>query len=93
LKLTKIRWTHNAAVRDLEKIRLYLEKNADAEVMLAEAQRIWDSCQRLLQFPESGRPGRVPMTREVIASPYIIPYRVKGDVVEILNVFHAAQKR
>jgi plasmid stabilization system protein ParE len=33
------------------------------------------------------------MTREVIASPYIIPYRVKGDAIEILNVFHSAQKR
>ncbi len=89
---TKIRWTRNA-ISDLERIRLYLEKNVDAEVMLSEAQRIWDTCQRLQQFPESGRPGRVPMTREVIASPYTIPYRVKGDAVEILNVFHSAQKR
>ena len=92
MKPTKIRWTHNA-LRDLEKIRLYLEENADAEVMLSEAQRIWDSCRRLRHFPESGRPGRVPLTRELIASPYVIPYRVKEGAVEILNVFHPAQKR
>ncbi len=61
--------------------------------MLSEAQRIWDGCQRLKQFPESGRPGRVPLTREVILPPYVIPYRIKGDAVEILNIFHSAQKR
>ncbi len=33
------------------------------------------------------------MTRELIAPPYSIPYRVKDGAVEILNVFHAAQKR
>ncbi|WP_462326046.1 type II toxin-antitoxin system RelE/ParE family toxin [Desulfoplanes sp.] len=92
MKATKVRWTHNA-LRDLEKIRLYLEENADAKAMLSGAQRIWDSCQRLRHSPESGRPGRVPMTRELIAPPYSIPYRVKDGAVEILNVFHAAQKR
>ena len=61
--------------------------------MLSEARKIWESTQRLRQFPESGRPGRVPMTREVIAAPYVIPYRVRDGVVEILNVFHAARKR
>jgi toxin ParE1/3/4 len=60
--------------------------------MLSEAQRIWDGCQRLKQFPESGRHGRVPLTREVVIAPYIIPYRIKGDAVEILNIFHSAQK-
>ncbi len=66
-----------------------MAENADAEIVLSEAQRIWDGCQRLKQFPESGRPGRVPMTREVIVHPYIIPYRIKGDCVEILNIFHS----
>jgi plasmid stabilization system protein ParE len=61
--------------------------------MRSEAQRIWDGCQRLKQFPESGRPGRVPLTREAILPPHVIPYRIKGDAVEILNIFHSAQKR
>lgn len=61
--------------------------------MLSEARRIWNGCQRLKEFPESGRPGRVPMTREVIIPPYVIPYRIKSDSVEILNIFHSAQKR
>jgi addiction module RelE/StbE family toxin len=92
LSLTNIRWTRNA-IKDLERIRLFLEETADSEVMLSEAQRIWESCQRLKQFPESGRPGRIPFTREIVVSPYVIPYRVKKSVVEILNIFHSAQKR
>jgi toxin ParE1/3/4 len=87
-----VHWTRNA-LKDLEKIRLFLEEAADTEVMLSEAQRIWDSCQRLKQFPESGRPGRIPFIREVVVAPYVIPYRVKKNVVEILNIFHAAQRR
>ncbi|WP_256479470.1 type II toxin-antitoxin system RelE/ParE family toxin [Desulfomicrobium sp. ZS1] len=92
MSLTKVRWARNA-IKDLERIRIFLEETADSEVMLFEAQRIWESCQRLRQFPESGRPGRIAFTREVVVSPYVIPYRVKKSVVEILNIFHSAQKR
>lgn len=92
MSLTKVRWTRNA-IKDLEMIRIFLEETADSEMMLSEAQRIWDSCQRLRQFPESGRPGRVAFTREVVVTPHVIPYRVKKSVVEILNIFHSAQKR
>lgn len=90
MKLTRINWTKNA-IRDLNSIRRYLAEQADEEVMESEAKRIWDGCQRLKQFPESGRPGRVPMTREVVISPYIIPYRIQSDAVDILNIFHSSQ--
>ena len=44
--------------------------------------------------PGLGRPGRVPGTRELIVSGtrYIVPYRVKEDVVQIITVLHGAQK-
>ncbi|MDY6850779.1 MAG: type II toxin-antitoxin system RelE/ParE family toxin, partial [Thermodesulfobacteriota bacterium] len=45
------------------------------------------------RFPAGGRPGRIPQTRELVVAPYILPYRIKDDVVEILDVFHSAQKR
>jgi toxin ParE1/3/4 len=50
--------------------------------------------ERLSNFPSMGRPGRVPGTRELIVSgtPYIIPYRVRGEEVQILRVFHGARK-
>lgn len=89
---TDIRWTP-AALQDLDRVRAYLAERADSETMRSEARRIWHGCQRLRQFPESGRPGRIPMTRELVIPPYVVPYRITGDVVEILNVFHSAQKR
>ena len=46
-------------------------------------------------FPDRGRPGSQPGTRELVAMPpYIIVYRVTGDdLVTILRIWHAAQDR
>lgn len=85
-----ITWTLNA-LEDLESLRLYLEQQAGQVVMQAEAKRIWESVTRLAQFPASGRPGRVPGTRELVVPPYILPYRVRDERVEILDLFHSAQ--
>jgi toxin ParE1/3/4 len=40
-----------------------------------------------------GRPGRVPGTREFVIArtPYVVPYRVRGDAIEILRVYHGAR--
>jgi len=39
-------------------------------------------------------PGRVADTRELIISgtPYIVPYRIKGEFVQIITVLHSAQR-
>jgi len=57
-------------------------------------QRISRAADLLEKNPALGRPGRVAGTRELIVAetPYIVPYRVRGEVVEILRVFHAARK-
>jgi plasmid stabilization system protein ParE len=46
-------------------------------------------------FPEMGRPGIEPGTRELIEAPYIIIYEfhVDRDEVVILAIFHGAQDR
>ena len=48
----------------------------------------------LAQHPHAGRQGRVFGTRELVIDryPYIIPYRVKGEALEILRVFHTSRK-
>jgi len=55
---------------------------------------IIDAVERLQTYPASGRPGRVIGTRELVVpgTPYIVPYRVRGNNLEILRVFHAARK-
>jgi toxin ParE1/3/4 len=86
----KIVWTLNA-LEDLEQLRQYLMEQAGPEIMVSEATRIWESVNRLAHFPASGRPGRVPGTRELIVPPYILPYRVRDKRVEILDLFHPAR--
>ena len=44
--------------------------------------------------PEMGRPGRVPGTRELVIpkTPFIVPYRLVGNTVQILRIFHSARR-
>ncbi len=58
------------------------------------AKRIREAVRILADHPAAGRPGRVPLTREIIVSgtPYILPYRLRAGAVEILRVLHAAQE-
>jgi len=76
--------------------------NAEAEYIARDspeaAERIVDdifvATDRLASFPAMGRPGRVIGTRELVVSntPYIVPYRVRGHVVEVIRVLHGARK-
>lgn len=56
----------------------------------AMAMRIRDAVEGLRQFPERGRMGRVPGTRELVVprTPFVIPYRVVGREVQVLAVLH-----
>jgi len=51
------------------------------------------STEQLVHYPQTGRTGRVPGIRELVLVkyPYIIPYRVKGQEVQILHVFHSSR--
>jgi toxin ParE1/3/4 len=87
----KVVWALQAQ-KNLLLIRKYIEKdNRKAAARIANRLRV--SAQRLAIHPESGRPGRVDSTRELIVpgTPYILPYRVRRDRVEILSVVHGAQ--
>ncbi len=57
------------------------------------AERILDAVEQLMDFPANGRPGKLPHTRELVApgTPFFLPYRVKGEAVEILGVIHEAR--
>jgi toxin ParE1/3/4 len=87
-----IQWTQRARRQFLAIIDAVLEDNPSAAERVYDA--IMDSVSRLVTFPEMGRRGRVPRTRElVIASqPYIVAYRIRGQTIHILAVLHGAQK-
>ncbi len=89
----RLLWTR-PALSDLRALHASIAKDNEraADAMVA---RIVDRAERqLLRMPESGRPGRIAKTRELVLSgtPYILPYRVIGDTIEILRVFHSARR-
>jgi toxin ParE1/3/4 len=92
LQAVRIRWLDDA-VADLEAARDYISQtNPQAATEIAE--RIRGAVRLLADYPAAGRPGRIPNTRELIVTgtPYVLPYRVTGNAVEILRVLHGARK-
>ena len=87
-----VRWTP-PAVEDLRSIVDYIRRdnpNATRNV----AKRIFDSGNCLSDFPELGRPGSVPGTREMTFPgwPYLLVYEIRGEAVVILHVHHGARE-
>jgi toxin ParE1/3/4 len=82
------------AIADIASLRAYIEQDDPAAAQRV-ALHIVRSVETLLsQHPEMGRPGRVPGTRELVIprSPFIVPYRLQGDTIQVLRVFHGARR-
>jgi toxin ParE1/3/4 len=82
------------AMEDLAALRAYIEKD-DPAAARRVALHIVESIETLLcDHPELGRSGRVPGTRELVIprTPFIVPYRVVGNTIQILRVFHGARR-
>lgn len=49
---------------------------------------------QLAHFPTMGREGRLPGTREWVMRnhPYLIPYRIRQDRLQILRIFHTSRQ-
>ena len=81
------------AVRHLAHLRAYIARDRP-EVAREVASTILTSVELLADQPGLGRAGRVPGTRELVVpgTPYLLPYRVRGDRLEIIAVFHGRQR-
>lgn len=82
------------ALSDLDAEADYLATRYGRRVAEDFVAAVREGTELLCRHPALGRPGRVPSTRELVMTelPYILPYRVRGDWVEILRVFHTRQK-
>jgi toxin ParE1/3/4 len=88
----QLRWSEDAA-DDLERITNYLFEETPQHAP-ALVRAIYKAPAALLSFPHRGRPGKKVGTRELVLSPlpYIVIYRIAGDVIHVLRILHGAQK-
>jgi len=81
-------------VADLISLRAYIAEH-DPAAARRMAQRIIELIEDVLVAnPHIGCPGRVSGTREsvITKTPYIVPYRVRNDALEVLRVYHGARR-
>jgi len=88
----KVVWSRRA-IRHLEAVQDYIAGD-NQKASQRVAQLILDAVDLLVNQPHIGRPGRLVGTRELVIpdTPYIIPYRVRGERLELVAVFHGGQK-
>jgi addiction module RelE/StbE family toxin len=85
----RIRWTTEAYAEFESAIQHIQRDNPATAARVATA--VCDGIERLVAFPAPGRPGEVAGTRELVVAPYVVVYKVRDEVVEILHVWHGAQ--
>ena len=88
----RVKWLR-AALADLSEQFEYIAQDNPA-VAFKTVLKIRRSVELLSEHAGIGRPGRIAGTRELVISgtPYIVPYRVHADEIEVLRVFHAARR-
>ncbi|MES5096869.1 type II toxin-antitoxin system RelE/ParE family toxin [Agrobacterium sp. BA1120] len=88
--MSRLVWSQDAE-EDLDILTDYI---AQDNIMAAITMRdeVENQIQRLIDFPLSGRIGRVEGTREMVVArtPFVVIYRMTVDIV-IVRILHGAQ--
>jgi toxin ParE1/3/4 len=89
----RIRWTE-PAVRDFTQICDYIQEHGTAAIAHRVAHSMYKQISSLSKFPEIGRTGRKPETRELVLTglPYIAIYRLHSNEVQVLRLLHGSQE-
>lgn len=89
----RIRWTP-AAATDLQNLSDYLKEH-HPHYQEPTLRKVYAAVQSLKEWPHRGRVGREEGTRELPFPPlpYIAVYRVQGQSIEVLRIYHGAQDR
>jgi plasmid stabilization system protein ParE len=88
-----IEWTE-PAIQQLNQSYDYIALTNSETVAVRIVEHILASVQRLAVFPQSGRRGRVPQTRELVITdaPFIVAYTIEDSRILILAVYHSARQ-
>ena len=83
-----------AATTSLDEAMIYIAEQEDEEAAKKLYVYIRTQIDNLLDHPYRGRTGQVAGTRELVIDkyPFIIPYLVKNDELQILDIFHTSRK-
>ena len=90
--MREIEWSV-PALDDLKTAGDYItEDNASAAVRMAS--RVREAVEHLRDHPNLGRTGRLSDTKELVVSgtPFIVVYRVRKGIVQILRLLHHSQR-
>jgi plasmid stabilization system protein ParE len=87
-----VKWLRKA-LRNLDDESSYIATDDPVAASLV-VKRVLDAVKVLAEQPNLGRPGRIPGTRELVVEKtrYIVPYRVRGETVQLLRVFHTSRR-
>jgi toxin ParE1/3/4 len=88
----RVVWTA-PAWRDLASLWAYIARDKP-NAAARQVECIVAAAARLAEFPEMGRPGRPRGARELVVArtPYLMPYHVRGELIEVLRVLHGGQR-
>ena len=85
-----VRWTPTS-LRDLDALHSFIsEDNVAAATAVVET--LLKGIAALARNPEMGRTGRVAGSRELVIAPYVVAYRSRKSVIEILGIIHGARR-
>ncbi len=82
---------HRTVVAGEDLIQIWLDIASENPAAADRIYKRLDACTApLRQFPELGpvRPDIAPDARMLVEAPYIVLYRIIGDVVQVVRVFH-----
>lgn len=82
------------AIRDLREVRAYIAAD-DPKAAMRVVARLERAIDLIGERPHIGRPITMQTIREwsVPGLPYIIPYRVGDDVIDIIRIWHTSRER
>ena len=90
--MMKVIW-FKRAIQDLRSVQAYITQDNPRAAQETISQ-IKDKVSLFGEQPGIGRPGRIPNTKELVIdhTPFILPYRVRNNKIEILRVLHTSRK-
>ena len=81
------------AQADLESVEAYVSQD-NPNASIEQVLRVLDAVESLEDYPNLGRAGRVPGTRELVVggTPYLVIYRVHTNILWVLRILHHARR-